>query len=228
MARRRRKSRRSPWGRWALLAVGALPALYLLAALVGSLVPVNRGWTEPAEGVTVYIAENGIHADIIMPAVAQGLDWRPLVPRSHTATAHPEARWAFARANSASISNSALAGHQAQDHRSGVWAAARDARRMGPRPSYAARRSAAPRGYRRLLAPSAAISPRCGGRPRTSPPRLCCCDTFYRATGKRAPSAPATAGRDRLRLAGIKTSLWPPFVQGLTWRYRASERVPEA
>ena len=24
----------------------------------------------------------------------------------------------------------------------------------------------------------------------------------------------------RLRLAGVKTSLWPPFAQGLVWRYR--------
>ena len=30
---------------------------------------------------------------------------------------------------------------------------------------------------------------------------------------------------DRLRLAGVKTSLWPPFVQGLTWRYRKVGRV---
>jgi hypothetical protein len=24
----------------------------------------------------------------------------------------------------------------------------------------------------------------------------------------------------RLRLAGVKTSLWPPFAEGLVWRYR--------
>src|SRR5688500_2999146 len=96
MARRRRKSRHKRWARWALFAVGAVPALYLLAALAGSLIPVNRGWVEPGEGepgVTVYIADNGIHADIIMPAVAQGLDWRPLVPRQHVAAAHPDAQW---------------------------------------------------------------------------------------------------------------------------------------
>ena len=29
-----------------------------------------------------------------------------------------------------------------------------------------------------------------------------------------------TWAASRLRLAGVKTSLWPPFVQGLTWRYR--------
>ena len=31
-------------------------------------------------------------------------------------------------------------------------------------------------------------------------------------------------GREQLRLAGVKTSLWTPFVQGLVWRYRTTER----
>ena len=64
-----------------LLALAAVPGLYLLAALLGSLIPVNRGWQEPHRGITIYLADNGIHADIIMPAVAEDLDWRPLVPK---------------------------------------------------------------------------------------------------------------------------------------------------
>ena len=70
MARRRRK--RNSWVRRTALALAAIPALYLLAALVGSLVPVNRAWQEPERGVTIYLANNGVHADIIMPAVAEG------------------------------------------------------------------------------------------------------------------------------------------------------------
>jgi hypothetical protein len=38
---------------WLLSAILAVPALYLVAALVGSLVPVNGGWTEPAQGTTI-------------------------------------------------------------------------------------------------------------------------------------------------------------------------------
>src|SRR5687768_16362314 len=69
MARRRRKSRAfGRWSRRVLLALAAIPALYLLAALAGSLIPVNRGWEEPRQGITVYLADNGIHTDIIMPA----------------------------------------------------------------------------------------------------------------------------------------------------------------
>jgi uncharacterized protein (TIGR02117 family) len=46
-------------------------------------------------------------------------------------------------------------------------------------------------------------------------------DAFYRATGR--ASAIHTCNSwvaDKLRLAGVKTSLWPPFEQGLLWRYR--------
>src|SRR6185503_5160106 len=58
-----------------------------------SLIPLNRDWTEPDEGTTVYIADNGIHADIILPIKAQGLDWAPLIPRSDFADVDPESGW---------------------------------------------------------------------------------------------------------------------------------------
>ena len=42
-----------------------------------------------ARGTTVYLADNGIHADIIMPVDAQGLDWAPLFPAGDFAAATP-------------------------------------------------------------------------------------------------------------------------------------------
>ena len=93
MARRRRKSKSGKWVGRLLTAILAIPALYLAAALIGSLVPVNRNWTEPAQGTTIYIADNGIHADIIMPVEAQGLDWRPLFPNSDFAALPPGCGW---------------------------------------------------------------------------------------------------------------------------------------
>ncbi len=44
----RRPARTSRWPRRIALAILAIPALYLLAALVGSLIPVNSDWEEPA------------------------------------------------------------------------------------------------------------------------------------------------------------------------------------
>ena len=93
MSRRRRKTKAGKWVGRAISALLALPALYLLAAVIGSLVPVNRGWTEPATGTTIYIADNGIHADIIMPVNAQGLDWRPLIRPSDFASPDPNSDW---------------------------------------------------------------------------------------------------------------------------------------
>jgi uncharacterized protein (TIGR02117 family) len=46
-------------------------------------------------------------------------------------------------------------------------------------------------------------------------------DAFYRATGKANAVRTCNAVVAHwLRLAGVKTSLWPPFIPGLTWRYR--------
>ena len=86
------------------MALAAIPIAYLAAALIGSLVPVNRGWEEPADGITVYIANNGIHSDIVMPANAQGLDWTPSCRRAISRTPIPMRNGSrSARARNASI-----------------------------------------------------------------------------------------------------------------------------
>ena len=91
MTRRRRKRRFS--GKRLLLALLAIPAIYFFAALVGALIPVNRDWREPDDGITIYLADNGVHVDLILPASAQGLDWRPLLPRSDFADVPADADW---------------------------------------------------------------------------------------------------------------------------------------
>src|SRR5690348_10081271 len=91
VARRRRKGKSRKWFQRVAVAILLVPALYLLAALVGSLVPVNRDWAEPAHGTTVYLADNGIHADIVMPIAAHGLDWRRDFPPGDFARADPNA-----------------------------------------------------------------------------------------------------------------------------------------
>ena len=73
-----------------LLAIAAIPALYLTAALIGSLIAVNRGWSEPDEGITIYLRSNGVHVDLILPADAQRLDWSPLLPERDFARPPPE------------------------------------------------------------------------------------------------------------------------------------------
>ena len=48
---------------WPLLAIG----LYMAAALIGSHIPVNQDWTEPAEGIDLFVETNGVHVSLIVP-----------------------------------------------------------------------------------------------------------------------------------------------------------------
>lgn len=230
MARRRRKWRGGQWLRHALLAVLAIPGLYLLAALAGSLVPVNRGWTEPERGTVVYLADNGVHADLIMPVRAQGLDWTPLVPKRHFAAPPARARWvAFGSGEERVYIDTP----RWRDIRlSTIWSALTGGRRVMhveyvADPSYAVREiRLRPEEYRRLWAAVRAdFALSQGGRPQVIAGRgYGCCDAFYRAAGRASAFKTCNSWvADRLQLARVKTGLWPPFAPGLLWRYRRSE-----
>jgi uncharacterized protein (TIGR02117 family) len=67
----------------ALLLLLAVPALYFTAALIGGLVPANAGWKQAERGVKIFVRTNGVHTWIMVPTVAEGIDWRPLAPPSH-------------------------------------------------------------------------------------------------------------------------------------------------
>src|SRR5205085_9179485 len=190
VARRRRKSKVGKWVGRVLTALLVIPAAYLLAALVGSLVPVNGGWTEPAQGTTVYIADNGIHADIIMPVRTGGLDWEPLIPRGDVAAANGEARWiAFGSGEERVYLNTPTWWDITPRT---IWAALGGGRRVMhveyvADPSYAAREiRLRPEEYRRLWAAIRAdFALDANGRvKRIAHPGYGCCDAFYEARGK--------------------------------------------
>jgi uncharacterized protein (TIGR02117 family) len=231
VARRRRKS--DGWLRRALLAIAAVPALYLLAALVGSLVPVNPGWEDPDKGITVYLADNGIHVDIIMPASAQGLDWGPWVPKSDFAAPDPGARWVAFGSGEERVYLETPRWRDIKPRT--VWSALAGGNRVMhvewvADPGYAAREvRLRPEEYRRLWAAVRAdFALDARGRPQPiDHPGYGRSDAFYRATGKASAIRTCNSwAANRLRLAGIETSLWPPFVQGLVWRYREHPVMP--
>jgi len=93
-----------------------------------------------------------------------------------------------------------------------------------PSPAYAARQiRLRPEEYRRLWAAIRAdFALDENGRPqRIAHPGYGPSDAFYRANGKASALRTCNAvAAHWLRLAGVRTSLWPPFVNGLTWRYR--------
>ena len=63
------------WVAKALGVLGGLIAAYLIAALIGGAIPTNRGWVQAQQGVRIYVIDNGIHTDLVLPAFALGMDW---------------------------------------------------------------------------------------------------------------------------------------------------------
>jgi len=227
LARRRKKGKAGKGVGRLLTVLLAVPALYLAAALVGSLVPVNRGWTEPDHGIPIYLADNGIHADIIMPVKAEGLDWSPLIPAHDFAAADPNARWVAFGSGEQRVYLNTPTWWDIRPRT--IWSALTGGKRVMhveyvPNPSYAARQiRLRPEEYRRLWAAVRAdFTLDLRGRPRLiAHPGYGPSDAFYLATGKASAVRTCNSwAAGRLRLAGVKTSLWPPFVQGLVWRYR--------
>ena len=221
-------------GRRLGLAVIALPALYLLAALVGSLVPVNRQWREPSRGIPIYLADNGIHVDIIMPAKAEGLDWAPLVPKSDFAAPDPRARWVAFGSGEERVYLETPRWKDITPRT--IWSALTGGNRVmhvewvGD-PAYADYEiRLRPEEYRRLWAAVRSdFELDRSSRPRhIDYPGYGRSDAFYRATGKASALRTCNSwAANRLRIAGVKTSLWPPFAQGLVWRYREYQRPPK-
>src|SRR5438309_4477059 len=227
MARRRRKAKADKWVGRALTVLLAVPALYLIGALVGSLLAVNGGWTEPVLGTTIYIADNGIHADIVMPVKAQGLDWETVIPRSDMAAAEPGARWIAFGSGEERVYLDTPTWWNVRPGT--VWSALIGGKRVMhveyvAGPEYAVRQiRLRPEEYRRLWA---AIRADFALDSRERPRRIehrgyGPSDAFYHATGKASAIHTCNAvAANWLRLAGVKASLWPPFVNGLVWRYR--------
>lgn len=84
----------------AWLAAGLLGAvvLILLAGWIGSAIPRNAAWTEPADGVEIMIGTNGVHTEIVLPLVTPHKDWRgdfPVadIPASGAPYTHVAVSW---------------------------------------------------------------------------------------------------------------------------------------
>jgi uncharacterized protein (TIGR02117 family) len=67
----------------ALAILAGLPILYLLAALLGSLIPANPGWQQPERGIRIFVETNDVHTWIVVPKVTADMDWRPIAPAAH-------------------------------------------------------------------------------------------------------------------------------------------------
>lgn len=233
---RRRRSRRRRWrspARRLLLALLLLVAgplgIYLVAATAGAAIPVNRGWTEPKDGITVYLADNGVHTDIVFPARAQGLDWRRLFgPADFAIPDSTRLDWVMIGAGDKAVYTEAktwvdvtpamiasaltrgdLVMHVQWVDRPDRWATSEIRLR--------------PEEYRRLFAAArASFTLDSDGRPqRLDAPGYFGTDAFYESGGSfNALSSCNNWVAGRLRIAGVRTSLWNPLPMLLPLRYR--------
>ena len=66
-----------------MLGFAALLAAYGISGVIGGSIPTNSNWQAPPSGVRIWVESNGIHTGIVVPKVAAGIDWRPLLRADH-------------------------------------------------------------------------------------------------------------------------------------------------
>ncbi|MFU8817129.1 MAG: TIGR02117 family protein, partial [Pseudomonadales bacterium] len=204
-----------------------------VAAIIGALVPRNAGWQEREAGVLVWVRSNGVHAELVLPAQVQDIDWYQLLPPEDVRDPARAQGWigigwgqrdfyletptwddlTARTALRAPIGGSALmhVGHLSQP-RPGRW----------HRPV-----RLAPHDYRKLanavLAdfvrdPEGRTMPLAGaGYSRH--------DAFYEAHGHYHAFRTSNVWTgDMLAVAGVRIGVWTPFEQSIMWRFPGDAR----
>ena len=64
-------------------AVLGLCLLYIVAALVLGVIPVNRHLQQTADGVPIAICSNGVHTDFVLPVKTAAVDWSTIFLPAH-------------------------------------------------------------------------------------------------------------------------------------------------
>lgn len=217
------------------LVVGAALLLYLAAAIAGSLIPRNASWEEPPDGILIFVRNNGIHADLVLPASAAGIELYELAPPGHVGNPARVRGWvAFGwgqrefyletqRWSDLTVRNAARAvlGGRALMH----------VEHLGrPQPSDRFRPLRLDDDtYRRLVATiSRGFQRGQDGRPVVLPGSgYGGSDVFYEANGHyNAGNTSNQWAADALAGAGVEVGVWTPLAQGLMWWFPEPAEVP--
>lgn len=191
-----------------------LPLLYLVAGAIGGAIPRNWGWQEPDDGITVYVATNGVHTGLILPTRSAGIDWSPVIRPQDIADPRYAGRWlwfgwgernfylktptwrdlTFGTAVHAAVGSNRTLMHV--DHLLEPWPDARPIR-------------VTPDQYRRLVAAIDASFDRADRRPI---PGYDVADVFYPARGTYDAVRTCNWWTGRmLAAAGVRIGAWTPF-----------------
>ncbi len=71
-------------------AVIVVIVLYVVVAMISSMIPVNTDQPDTARDYEIYIRSNGVHTDIIMPVKNELVNWLDLVDPAHTRAGYME------------------------------------------------------------------------------------------------------------------------------------------
>jgi uncharacterized protein (TIGR02117 family) len=211
----------------ALMTLVLLISGYAAAGMVGGAIPSNLAWTEPKDGVRIYVESNGVHTGLIVPVVAAGVDWRDLVrpedladPR-YAGLSHLSFGWGertfyletqtWADLKTRTVLAAAIGSTRTLVHVDHL---------PEPRPADDTRAiTLRPEEYRRLAAFIRASFRIEHGRRPAHLPGYSANDSFYEARGRynAIDTCNAWTG-DALRHAGVRIGAWTPFpVTVLGW-----------
>lgn len=204
----------------ALIAILAVPAIFLATGSIGAAIPRNAGWKEPDEGVTIMVETNGVHTALVMPLSTEVKDWRaefpasdvadPAQPYSHVAVSWGERQVFLETPTWADLSASTVLrilfyGGQGMLHVAHYAYPAPDAT---IRPMRITREQ-----YRRLVQRIEAVIP---PAPRKVHPGYYSYDVFYETSGRYSFANTCNQWTsDTLAAAGIRTGRWTPFAGGV-------------
>jgi len=217
---------------WLLATPLAAALVYLSAALVLGALPVNRGFAESVDGVAIYVRTNGIHAEIVVPTRAEGVDWSIDHPPQHVRKLDAPLVWiAFGWGDRDVYLNTPtwrdLRLRTALVALSGLGRGAMHVEYVDHPEAYESRRvriSAAQ--YRRLVAYLRGSFRRdADGRPlRIDAPGYFDTDAFYEAVPVYTLWFTCNEWvRRGLADAGVRTAAWAPFDTAIFWQLRAIE-----
>lgn len=218
-------------GRTAALLVGLL-VLYALGAVAGALIPRNASWSEPTQGVQVFVRTNGVHADLVVPAQEAGIDWYPLLPADHIreparAQGWIAIGWGQREFYLETQDWGDLTVRVAVRAMTGGDALMRVAHMSEPDPSSTDRPvRISPEAYRQMAAAMERTFVRDaeGAADVLRDTGYGANDVFYEAHG--TYHAFRTSNQwtaDMLATAGVTIGVWTPFEQGIMWRFRTSD-----
>ncbi len=78
---------------WVVATAIVIAATYVTAAIALGAIPVNSSFTESADGMPIYVRTNGVHAELILPTRAAGVDWSVDHPPAHMRSLGEPTEW---------------------------------------------------------------------------------------------------------------------------------------